>query len=67
MARLERITFDTQVMGGRACIRGLRITVALISNLLANGMTAQEIIAEYPPLELEDINQALQYASVLSM
>jgi uncharacterized protein (DUF433 family) len=62
----ERITFDPAVMGGRACIRGMRITVALVVNLVANGMTVDEIIREYPDLDREDIRQALSYASALA-
>ena len=62
----DRITFDTAVMGGRACIRGMRITVALVVNLVANGMSMDDIIREYPDLEVEDIRQALQYASALA-
>ena len=60
---LDRITFDPQVLGGRACIRGLRITVSLLVNLVANGMKVEEILAEYPFLEGEDVRQALQYAA----
>jgi uncharacterized protein (DUF433 family) len=63
MWELDRITFDPSVMGGRACIRGMRVTVALIVNLVANGMTVEEIIADYPYLEPEDIHQALRYAA----
>lgn len=63
---LERITFDPQVMGGKACIRGMRVTVSLVLNLVANGMTAEEILADYPYLEKEDIRQALRYAAWLS-
>lgn len=63
---LERITFDSQIMGGRACIRGMRITVALILNLVANGMTQEEILKAYPYLEPEDITQALKYAAWLA-
>ena len=63
---LDRITFDPKIMGGRACIRGMRITVALILNLLAGGMTAEEIIRDYPPLEVEDIRQSLRYAELLA-
>ena len=59
----DRITFDPGIMGGRACIRGMRITVSLIVNLIANGMTTSEIILEYPDLEPEDMRQALGYAS----
>ena len=62
----DRITFDTAVMGGRACIRGMRITVALVVNLMANGMSTDDIIREYPELESDDIRQALQYASALA-
>jgi uncharacterized protein (DUF433 family) len=62
----DRITFDPGVMSGRACIRGMRITVALIVNLVANGMSTEEIIREYPELEREDVRQSLQYASALA-
>jgi uncharacterized protein (DUF433 family) len=62
----DRITFDPAIMGGRACIRGMRITVALVINLVANGMSQEDIIREYPELEPEDIRQALQYASALA-
>ena len=60
------ITFKPDIMGGQACIRGMRIPVSLIVNLVANGMTREEIIKEYPDLELEDIKEALQYASWLT-
>ena len=66
MLGFERITFDLNVMGGRACIRGMRITVSLIVNLVANGMSPKEIIKAYPYLEPEDIRQALQYAAWLA-
>ena len=62
----DRITFAPNVMGGRACIRGIRLTVALVVNLVANGMSTQDIIREYPDLEPEDIRQALAYASALA-
>jgi len=62
----ERITFDPRVMGGRACIRGMRITVSLIVNLVANGMTTEEILSEYPDLQAGDIREALQYAASLA-
>ena len=62
----DRITFNPGIMGGRACIRGMRITVSLVVNLVANGMSAEEIIREYPDLGPEDIRQALQYASALA-
>ena len=62
----DRITFDPTVMGGRACIRGMRITVSLVVNLVANDMSTEDIIREYPEIEVEDIRQALQYASALA-
>jgi uncharacterized protein (DUF433 family) len=62
----DRITFDTQIMGGRACIRGMRITVSHVVNLVANGMTIPEILKEHPDLEADDIRQALQYAAFLA-
>jgi len=63
---LDRVTFDPTVMGGRACIRGLRITVALVLNLVANRMPVPDIIREYPDLEPKDIKQALRYAAFLA-
>lgn len=63
----ERITFDPQIMGGRACIRGMRIPVSLVVNLVASGMSTREIITEYPDLEAEDIIQSLQYAAFLTL
>lgn len=62
----DRITFDRNIMGGRACIRGMRITVSLVVNLVANGMSTQEIIRDYPDLEPEDVRQALAYAAALA-
>jgi uncharacterized protein (DUF433 family) len=59
MLGFDRITFDPNIMGGRACIRGMRVTVALILNLVANGMSTNDILAAYPYLEAEDIRQAL--------
>lgn len=66
MDKIDRITFDINVMGGRACIRGMRVTVGLILNLVSNGMTAKDIVKEYPYLEEEDVRQALQYAAWLA-
>lgn len=63
MFGFDRITFNPDMLGGKACLRGLRISVSLIVNLVANGMTSAEILTEYPDLELEDIQQALQYAA----
>jgi len=66
MLGLNRITFDPNVMGGRACIRGMRITVSVIVNLVASGMSVEEILEAYPYLEPEDVSQALQYAAWLA-
>lgn len=66
MLEFDRVTFDPTVMGGRACIRGMRVTVSLVVNLVANGMTTTEILAAYPYLEPEDIRQALQYVAWLA-
>ncbi len=66
MLGYDRITFDPNVMGGRACVRGMRVTVSLIVNLVANGNSVDEIIEDYPCLEPEDIRQALQYVAWLA-
>ncbi len=66
MHGFQRITFDPQIMGGRACIRGMRVTASLVLNLVANGMTSAEIVDEYPYLEAEDIQQTLRYAAWLA-
>ena len=63
MKDFKRTTFNPNIMGGQACIRGMRIPISLIVNLVANGMTTEKIIKEYPDLEPEDIKEALQYAS----
>lgn len=63
---LDRITFNPEIMRGKATIRNMRITVSLILNLIANGMTTEEIIKEYPSLEPADVQQALNYAAVLA-
>ena len=66
MLGFDRITFDPRVMGGKACIRGMRVTVSLIVNLVASGMSVREIIESYPYLEPQDISQALHYAAWLA-
>jgi uncharacterized protein (DUF433 family) len=66
MTGFDRITFDPHVMGGKACIRGLRITASLVLNLVANGMSDAEILNAYPYLEAEDIRQSLKYAAWLA-
>jgi uncharacterized protein (DUF433 family) len=62
----DRITFDPQIMGGRACIRGMRIPVSVIVGQIAHGATFDEILADYPDLEPEDVQQALEYAAWLA-
>lgn len=59
----ERITTDPAKMGGMPCIRGLRIPVATVVDMVAAGMSADQIIADFPELELQDIAEALHYAS----
>ena len=66
MKAYDRITFDPHILGGRACIRGMRVSVSLLVNLVANGMSVEQILKEYPLLEADDIRQALQYAAVLT-
>jgi uncharacterized protein (DUF433 family) len=63
MKDLTRITFDPNVMGGKPCIRGLRVTVGTIVGLVATGYSTDEILKTYPYLEEEDIRQALAYAA----
>ena len=63
MKSLDRITFDPAVMGGKACIRGLRVTVGAVVGLLAAGCSPAEILKAYPYLEQEDIDQSLAYAA----
>lgn len=63
MAKIDRITFDPAVMGGKPCIRGQRVTVAMVLGLLAAGRSRDEILKAYPYLESEDIDQCLAYAA----
>ena len=63
MQNLSRITFDPQVMGGKPCIRGMRVTVGTIVGLVASGKTVDEVLADYSYLEREDILEALSYAA----
>jgi uncharacterized protein (DUF433 family) len=63
MPGLDRITRNTTVMGGKPCLRGLRVTVGMIVGLVASGHTFSEILAAYPYLEDEDIRQPLAYAA----
>jgi uncharacterized protein (DUF433 family) len=63
MPQLDRITRDPEVMAGKPCIRGMRVTVGTVVGLVAAGRTWTEILAAYPYLEEEDIRQALAYAA----
>jgi uncharacterized protein (DUF433 family) len=63
MKSLERITFNPEIMGGKPCIRSLRVTVGMIVGLLAAGRTREEILKLYPYLEPADVEQALSYAA----
>jgi len=66
LSLFDRITFDPDIMGGRACIRGMRIPASVIVRQVAHGATEEEILADYPDLETEDIRQALEYAAWLT-
>ena len=63
MKQLDRITMDPAVMGGKPCIRGMRVTVGTIVGLMAAGKAIDEVLAAYPYIEREDILQALTYAA----
>ena len=63
MEPLIRITIDPEVMGGKPCTRGMRVTVGTIVGLIATGKTVEDILAEYPYLEREDVLEALSYAA----
>ena len=63
MQNLDRITFDPQIMSGKACIRGMRVTVGTVVGLVASGYSNTDILKAYPYLEEEDIIQALSYAA----
>ena len=63
MEPLKRITLDPRVMGGKPCIRGMRVTVGTIVGLIACGKTVEDILVEYPYLEREDVMEALSYAA----
>lgn len=62
--KFDRITFDPQIMGGRACIRGMRIPVSVIVGQIAHGATTEEVLADYP--EPKDVRQTLQYVAWLA-
>ena len=64
MEYLDRITRNSAIMGGKACIRNMRVTVGMIVNQIGAGQTIDEILSDYPYLEKEDILQALRYAAL---
>jgi uncharacterized protein (DUF433 family) len=66
VGQLDRITQQPDVMGGKACIRGMRVTVGMVVGQIGAGRSVEDILAEYPYLEREDIMQALRYASWLA-
>ncbi len=63
MEHLNRITQQSDIMGGKACIRGLRVTVGMIVSQIGAGRSIEDVLHDYPYLEHEDIMQALQYAA----
>jgi len=63
---LNRITHDPRVMGGKACIRGLRVTVGMIVGQIGAGRTIDQVLADFPYLEREDVLQAIRYAAKLT-
>ena len=63
MTQLDRITQQPDVMGGKACIRGMRVTVGMLLSQIGAGHSVEEVLADYPYLEREDIMQAIRYAA----
>ncbi len=63
MALLDRITTDPNVMGGKPCIRGMRVTVGMVVGMIASGHSADDLLRRYPYLERDDIQAALSYAA----
>ena len=66
METLDRITQNPEVMGGKPCIRGMRVTVGMIVSQIAAGQSMESLLEDFPCLEREDITQALQYAAWLA-
>ncbi len=66
MQELNRITVNPEVMGGKPCIRGMRVTVGMIVEAIAAGRTVPELLADFPYLQEEDIREALSYAASLA-
>jgi len=63
MEQLDRITQQPDVMGGKACIRGMRVTVGMVVSQIGVGHTVEDVLVDYPYLEREDVMQALRYAA----
>jgi uncharacterized protein (DUF433 family) len=63
MRHLTRITINPEIMGGKPCIRGMRVTIGMILGLMASGRSTEEILQAYPYLELEDLRESLAYAA----
>ena len=63
MGQLDRITQDPGLMGGKPCVRGMRVTVGMIVGQISAGLSIEEVLKEYPYLERDDITQALRYAA----
>ena len=63
MVQLDRITQQPDVMGGKACIRGMRVTVGMVLSQIGAGHSVEEVLADFPYLEREDIMQAIRYAA----
>lgn len=66
MKQLDRITMDPEVMGGKPCIRGMRVTVGTVVGVMASGKAIEEVLTAYPYIEREDVLQALTYAACRS-
>ena len=62
----DRITFDPKIMGGRACVRGMRLPGSIIVGAVAHGATVAEVLTDHPDLEPDDVKQALEYAAWLT-
>lgn len=63
MKTFRRISFDSNIMGGKPCIRGMRVTAGMVVGLVASGHSISDILEQYPYLEEEDINESLEYAA----
>ena len=66
MGQFDRITFNPTIMGGRACIRGMRVPVSVIVGQIAHGASVEQVLTDFPDLEEQDVRQALQYAAWLT-